>query len=81
MNVACIVCFSKYNYMNRGSLTFEPLTLVPIQVKMINTDMLTQKEVREIVMVFPPQLHNGTTFIHTICQIYTWERGLKHQQY
>ena len=47
MNVACIVCFSKYNYMNRGSLTFEPLTLVPIQVKMINTDMLTQKEVRE----------------------------------
>ncbi|XP_058841264.1 xaa-Pro aminopeptidase 1-like isoform X1 [Acipenser ruthenus] len=34
----------KYNYRNRGSLTFEPLTLVPIQVKMMNTDMLTQKE-------------------------------------
>uniref|UniRef100_A0A8C5CCR9 X-prolyl aminopeptidase (aminopeptidase P) 1, soluble n=1 Tax=Gadus morhua TaxID=8049 RepID=A0A8C5CCR9_GADMO len=34
----------KYNYMNRGSLTFEPLTLVPMQVKMMNTDMLTQKE-------------------------------------
>ncbi|KAI4874035.1 hypothetical protein NFI96_019580 [Prochilodus magdalenae] len=34
----------KYNYRNRGSLTFEPLTLVPIQVKMISTDLLTQKE-------------------------------------
>ncbi|XP_031144945.1 xaa-Pro aminopeptidase 1 isoform X1 [Sander lucioperca] len=34
----------KYNYRNRGSLTFEPLTLVPIQVKMMNTEMLTQKE-------------------------------------
>nr|XP_019940027.1 PREDICTED: xaa-Pro aminopeptidase 1 isoform X1 [Paralichthys olivaceus] len=34
----------KYNYRNRGSLTFEPLTLVPIQVKMMNTDLLTQKE-------------------------------------
>ncbi|CAF89943.1 unnamed protein product, partial [Tetraodon nigroviridis] len=34
----------KYNYRNRGSLTFEPLTLVPIQVKMINTALLTQKE-------------------------------------
>uniref|UniRef100_A0A8C9T7T5 Xaa-Pro aminopeptidase 1 n=1 Tax=Scleropages formosus TaxID=113540 RepID=A0A8C9T7T5_SCLFO len=34
----------KYNYRNRGSLTFEPVTLVPIQVKMINTEMLTQKE-------------------------------------
>ena len=36
----------QYNYMNRGSLTFDPLTLVPIQVKMMNTDMLTQKEVQ-----------------------------------
>uniref|UniRef100_A0A665WQF7 Xaa-Pro aminopeptidase 1 n=1 Tax=Echeneis naucrates TaxID=173247 RepID=A0A665WQF7_ECHNA len=34
----------KYNYRNRGSLTFEPLTLVPIQVKMMNTEQLTQKE-------------------------------------
>ncbi|CAJ1053226.1 hypothetical protein EPR50_G00014820 [Xyrichtys novacula] len=34
----------KYNYRNRGSLTFDPLTLVPIQVKMINTEQLTQKE-------------------------------------
>ncbi|XP_043970458.1 xaa-Pro aminopeptidase 1 isoform X1 [Gambusia affinis] len=34
----------KYNYRNRGSLTFEPLTLVPIQVKMMNTELLTQKE-------------------------------------
>uniref|UniRef100_A0A3Q3BMN5 X-prolyl aminopeptidase (aminopeptidase P) 1, soluble n=1 Tax=Kryptolebias marmoratus TaxID=37003 RepID=A0A3Q3BMN5_KRYMA len=35
---------SKYNYRNRGSLTFEPLTLVPIQVKMMNTELLTKKE-------------------------------------
>uniref|UniRef100_A0A4W5REU9 Xaa-Pro aminopeptidase 1 n=1 Tax=Hucho hucho TaxID=62062 RepID=A0A4W5REU9_9TELE len=34
----------KYNYRNKGSLTFEPLTLVPIQAKMVNTDLLTQKE-------------------------------------
>ncbi|MBN3297236.1 XPP1 aminopeptidase, partial [Amia calva] len=34
----------KYNYRNRGSLTFDPITLVPIQLKMINVDMLTQKE-------------------------------------
>lgn len=34
----------KYNYRNRGSLTFQPLTLVPIQLKMINTELLTQKE-------------------------------------
>ena len=45
--VFCLVnmCL-QYNYMNRGSLTFEPLTLVPMQVKMMNTDMLTQKEVK-----------------------------------
>uniref|UniRef100_A0A6Q2XDK2 Xaa-Pro aminopeptidase 1 n=1 Tax=Esox lucius TaxID=8010 RepID=A0A6Q2XDK2_ESOLU len=34
----------KYNYRNKGSLTFEPLTLVPIQVKMMDTGLLTQKE-------------------------------------
>ncbi|CAL9700505.1 unnamed protein product [Knipowitschia caucasica] len=34
----------KYNYRNRGSLTFEPLTLVPIQVKMMATELLTRKE-------------------------------------
>lgn len=38
--------YVQYNYRNRGSLTFEPLTLVPIQVKMMNTELLTQKEVR-----------------------------------
>lgn len=43
-----LFCFVfQYNYRNRGSLTFEPLTLVPIQVKMMNTALLTQKEVRE----------------------------------
>uniref|UniRef100_A0A4W4F960 Xaa-Pro aminopeptidase 1 n=1 Tax=Electrophorus electricus TaxID=8005 RepID=A0A4W4F960_ELEEL len=34
----------KYNYRNRGSLTFEPITLVPIQLKMIRSELLTQKE-------------------------------------
>ncbi|KAL2086915.1 hypothetical protein ACEWY4_017974 [Coilia grayii] len=34
----------EYNYRNRGSLTFEMITLVPIQTKMINTELLTQKE-------------------------------------
>uniref|UniRef100_A0A5F9D0L7 Xaa-Pro aminopeptidase 1 n=1 Tax=Oryctolagus cuniculus TaxID=9986 RepID=A0A5F9D0L7_RABIT len=36
---------TKYNFNNRGSLTFEPLTLVPIQTKMIDVDSLTDKEV------------------------------------
>uniref|UniRef100_A0A8C9A233 Xaa-Pro aminopeptidase 1 n=1 Tax=Prolemur simus TaxID=1328070 RepID=A0A8C9A233_PROSS len=35
---------TKYNFNNRGSLTFEPLTLVPIQTKMIDVDALTDKE-------------------------------------
>lgn len=35
----------QYNYRNRGSLTFDPLTLVPIQVKLMKTELLTQKEV------------------------------------
>uniref|UniRef100_A0A672YMY2 X-prolyl aminopeptidase (aminopeptidase P) 1, soluble n=1 Tax=Sphaeramia orbicularis TaxID=375764 RepID=A0A672YMY2_9TELE len=40
-----ITCqFNSYNYRNRGSLTFDPLTLVPIQVKMMSTELLTQKE-------------------------------------
>lgn len=44
-NVVLVVpAKTRYNYRNRGSLTFEPLTLVPIQLKMINTDLLTQKE-------------------------------------
>lgn len=44
-NVVLVVPFkTKYNFRNKGSLTFEPLTLVPIQLKMINTDLLTQKE-------------------------------------
>uniref|UniRef100_A0A667ZCS2 Xaa-Pro aminopeptidase 1 n=2 Tax=Myripristis murdjan TaxID=586833 RepID=A0A667ZCS2_9TELE len=44
-NVVLVVpAKTKHNYRNRGSLTFEPLTLVPIQVKMMNTELLTQKE-------------------------------------
>ncbi|KAJ7325189.1 hypothetical protein JRQ81_018209 [Phrynocephalus forsythii] len=35
---------TKYNFSNRGSLTFEPLTLVPIQTKMMHVHLLTPKE-------------------------------------
>ncbi|XP_031419450.1 xaa-Pro aminopeptidase 1 isoform X1 [Clupea harengus] len=34
----------KYNFRNRGSLTFETITLVPIQTKVMDTGLLTQKE-------------------------------------
>ncbi|KAF7254644.1 Xaa-Pro aminopeptidase 1, partial [Varanus komodoensis] len=44
-NVVIVVpAKTKYNFSNRGSLTFEPLTLVPIQTKMIHVPLLTQKE-------------------------------------
>ncbi|XP_066475656.1 xaa-Pro aminopeptidase 1 isoform X2 [Tiliqua scincoides] len=44
-NVVIVVpAKTKYNFSNRGSLTFEPLTLVPIQTKMINVHLLTPKE-------------------------------------
>lgn len=41
----------QYNYRNRGSLTFDPITLVPIQVKLMNTELLTQKEVGSVLCV------------------------------
>ncbi|KAM4636509.1 xaa-Pro aminopeptidase 1 [Discoglossus pictus] len=43
--VLVVAAKTKYNFRNRGSLTFEPITLVPIQTKMINIDLLTQKEI------------------------------------
>ncbi|XP_030058638.1 LOW QUALITY PROTEIN: xaa-Pro aminopeptidase 1-like [Microcaecilia unicolor] len=44
-NVVLVVrAETKYNFKDRGSLTFDPITLVPIQTKMINLDSLTQKE-------------------------------------
>jgi len=36
---------TKYNFNNRGYLKFEDVTLVPIQLKMINADLLTQSEI------------------------------------
>ncbi|KAI1236209.1 hypothetical protein IHE44_0001486 [Lamprotornis superbus] len=42
--VLVIPAETKYNFKNRGSLTFEPLTLVPIQTKMIDVNLLTEKE-------------------------------------
>lgn len=46
-SLCCVVVLwcLQYNYRNRGSLTFDPLTLVPIQVKLMKTELLTQKEV------------------------------------
>ena len=40
----------QYNYRNKGYLTFEPITLVPLQMKMIDPCLLTQKEVGICVM-------------------------------
>ena len=37
----------QYNFKEKGFLTFEPLTLVPIQKKMILPELLTEKEVCE----------------------------------
>ncbi|XP_013419296.1 xaa-Pro aminopeptidase 1 isoform X2 [Lingula anatina] len=36
---------TKHNFKNKGFLTFEPLTLVPIQTKMLVPSMLSQKEI------------------------------------
>ncbi|XP_078711726.1 xaa-Pro aminopeptidase 1 isoform X2 [Lampetra fluviatilis] len=36
---------TRYNFKDRGSLTFEPLTLVPIQLKMIERSLLTESEI------------------------------------
>ncbi|KAK7498449.1 hypothetical protein BaRGS_00010403 [Batillaria attramentaria] len=36
---------TKYNFRNRGFLTFEPITYVPIQTKMIDPTLLTEKEI------------------------------------
>lgn len=45
-NVVIVVkAETKYNFMNKGYLTFEPITLFPIQLKMIEASLLTQKEV------------------------------------
>lgn len=43
--VQIIAADTPHNYNNIGFLSFETITLVPIQTKMIVTDMLTRKEV------------------------------------
>ena len=35
----------QHNYKNKQFLTFEPITLVPIQTKMIDPTLLTKEEV------------------------------------
>lgn len=45
-NVVLIVkCDTVYNFREKGFLTFEPLTLVPIQRKLIDASLLTKKEI------------------------------------
>lgn len=39
---------TKHNFNNRGFLTFETITLCPIQAKLIAVDMLTPKEIEHI---------------------------------
>lgn len=36
----------RYNFQNRGFLEFETITLVPIQLKLIKTDMLSKDEIK-----------------------------------
>ncbi|XP_033729855.1 xaa-Pro aminopeptidase 1-like [Pecten maximus] len=36
---------TEYNFREKGFLTFEPLTLVPIQTKMICPSLLSEREV------------------------------------
>ncbi|KAL3865143.1 hypothetical protein ACJMK2_006764 [Sinanodonta woodiana] len=43
--VLVIKAETKFNFKDKGFLTFEPITLVPIQTKMINPSLLTQKEI------------------------------------
>lgn len=44
--VRIIPADTPHNHKNRGFLTFETVTLVPIQTKMLVASMLTAKEVR-----------------------------------
>jgi len=36
---------TKYNFRNRGYLTFETITLVPIQTKLLQPSLLTSEEI------------------------------------
>ncbi|XP_017784790.1 PREDICTED: xaa-Pro aminopeptidase 1 [Nicrophorus vespilloides] len=42
--VEIVVATPPHNFNNRGYLTFDTITLAPIQTKMIRVDMLTEKE-------------------------------------
>lgn len=53
----------QYNYRNRGSLTFDPITLVPIQVKLMNTELLTQKEVGSVLCAEEEEIQEAVLFL------------------
>lgn len=46
--VQIVEACTPYNFNDRGYLTFETVTLVPIQTKMILTDLLTEAEVESL---------------------------------
>lgn len=43
---------TKHNFRDRGFLTFKTVTLVPIQTKLIDPTLLTEKEVRHLTQFF-----------------------------
>jgi len=36
---------TEHNFLSKGFLTFEPITMVPIQTRMIDPEMLTENEI------------------------------------
>ena len=43
---------TKFNFNNKGFLTFEPITLVPIQAKLIDASLLSESEVSFCLAAF-----------------------------
>lgn len=41
----------QYNFQDTGFLTFEPLTLIPFQTKLLDTTLLTVEEVSYVVFL------------------------------
>ena len=59
--IRIVPAVTKHNFANRGYLTFEDVTLVPIQQKMIMTELLTQDEVFSII--FSLRIHYSNILI------------------
>lgn len=48
--VRIIKAETQHNFQDRGFLTFKTVTLVPIQTKLIDPTLLTEKEVRHFML-------------------------------